>query len=89
MIDMDVLLQAHMAHMQITIDYTKASTGEAVTHTGGIYEIRGDRMFLWDTTLNDTIRQFIIGGITRLEVLAMPFTPTQGWPYKLNGTIIP
>ena len=95
-IDMDALAQAVRAKKQVVLTYQKKDkatglqTGAIVTHTGGIYEIKVDgSIWLWDTTLNDTIRQFKPEGILNYEVLATDFLPTQSWPIKVLGEIIP
>jgi hypothetical protein len=94
MIDPNVLVTALQGHLIVTLTYQKKTTGETVTHTGGLYEINsadpsGAVVWLWDTSLNDHIRKFLIGNIIDVQVLQEAFVPTQGWPFKLNGQIIP
>lgn len=94
MIDSNVLVMALQNHKQVTLTYTKATTGEVVIHTGGIYEIGvnkagNDVVWLWDTQANDHIRQFLIGNIDNLQVLDADFTDMFGWGFKLNGSMIP
>jgi hypothetical protein len=84
----DAMIKALQNKLQVTINYTKKSTGEAVTHTGGIQEIDGNILWLWDTSLNDHIRKFLLENITGIQVLDVPFFPTGGFPLKLNGEIL-
>lgn len=91
--DMTVLIQAATNKLQVTITYTKKSTGEVVTHTGGIYEIGVNKSgapccWIWDTSRNDSIRQFLLENINSLQVLETPFFPPNAWPIKINGQII-
>ncbi len=91
--DLTPLVEALKAHKQITLTYTKGGTGEIVTHTGGIYEIGPNKkgnevLWLWDTALNDHIRQFLIGNIQSFQVLDLDFTDMFGFGFKLNGEII-
>jgi hypothetical protein len=93
--DVAPLYEACRAKLQVTISYMKETTGEFVTHTGGIYKIgenkKGNAAFwLWDVNLNDTIRQFLISNIDNLEVLSVPFIPPHPeWPIEIDGEIIP
>jgi hypothetical protein len=94
MVDANVLITALQNHFLVTLTYQKKTTGETVSHTGGIYEINnadvsGAVLWLWDTERNDNIRKFIIGNIIDVQVLQQQFTPPQPWPFKLNGQIIP
>lgn len=86
--DITPLIDACRNKLQVTLNYTKKTTGEMVVHTGGIYEIRDDRIWLWDTNENTNIRQFIIGNIDSFQVLNVPFFPPREWPIKINGEIV-
>lgn len=87
----DPLVEAMRNKLQVTLVYLKKTTGEIVTHTGGIYEINandptsGAVLWLWDTTTNDKIRKFLIGNIQSFQVLQTPFQTNGIWPLKLNG----
>jgi len=77
----------------VTLVYLKETTGETVTHTGGIYEIGPNKagkesLWLWDTELNDHIRNFLIENIDSFQVLDTDFNPPYPWPLKLNGEIV-
>ena len=92
--DVAPLYEACRAKLQITITYVKETTGEYVTHTGGIYKIGQNKkgnaaVWIWDVNVNDTIRQFLISNIENLEVLTFPFIPPQPWPIEIDGEIIP
>ena len=87
------LVEALQNKLQVTLIYDKKTTGEVVTHTGGIYEINdqdphGSTLWLWDTALNDRIRRFYLDRIVSFQVLDTPFMPPQPWPLKLNGQIL-
>ncbi len=91
--DIDALINAAQNKLQITLTYTKKTTGEVVSHTGGIYEIGVDDkgqqiLYLWDNTTNDHIRKFLVGNIISIQVLETPFFPPNPWPIKINGQII-
>ena len=91
--DMTALVQAATNKLQVTLTYTKKSTGEMVTHTGGIYEIGVNKagaqvLWLWDIIANDNIRQFLIANINSIQVLDTPFFPPNPWPIKIGGQII-
>jgi hypothetical protein len=91
--DLGPLYTACQNKLQVTISYTKETTGEFVSHTGGIYEIGANKkgndvVWIWDTALGDHIRQFLISNINELEVLATPFIPPEPYPIKINGEII-
>jgi hypothetical protein len=91
--DLSVLQQAAINKLQVTLNYTKETTGEVVVHTGGIYEIgvnkRGNPViWLWDVTTNDNIRQFLISNINSFQVLDIPFFPPHPWPIKIDGQIV-
>jgi|GEM_PF-3131064 hypothetical protein len=92
--DIQPLVVALQNKLQVTLTYQKKTTGEIVTHTGGIYEIGPHKktgvstLWLWDTALNDHIRDFIIDNIQSFQVLQTPFQPNGIWPLKLNGEVI-
>jgi len=86
--DIVPLVEACRGKLQINIDYTKKTTGETVHHQGGIYEIDGNILWLWDTNLNDNIRKFLIENINSFEVLNVAFFPPQPFPIKINGEIV-
>jgi len=90
--DTTPLVEALKAHKQITLTYAKEN-GEIVTHTGGITEIGPNKkgnevLWLWDTTLNDHIRQFLFGGIQSFQVLDTEYVDMFGWGFKLNGQLL-
>lgn len=85
--DLTPLIEAATNKLQIILDYTKTN-GEVVTHQGGIYEIRDNYLWLWDTNLNDNIRKFIISNINSYQILDIAFFPPQPWPIKINGDIV-
>ena len=93
--DIQPLITALQNHLQITLTYLKATTSEIVVHTGGIQEIGPHSvtgkatLWLWDSSLNDHIRNFIIDNIQSFEVLQLPYQPNPAWPLKLNGEVIP
>ena len=92
-LDMDALVQATQNKLQVTFTYTKKSTGETVVHTGGVYEIGVNKagascVWMWDVTTNDQIRQLLIENIISIQVLSIPFIPSNPWPIKINGQII-
>ncbi len=89
MVDVTILEQAAVNKLQITITYMKES-GEVVSHTGGIYEIGPNKkgapsFWLWDTEVNDHIRNFLLDNIQNVQVLDIPFIPPQPYPIKING----
>jgi hypothetical protein len=89
-VPIEPLLDALRNKLQVTLTYTKKTTGETVTHTGGIYEINsadksGPVLWLWDTTTNDNIRKFLLGNIVNVQVLATPFQTNGMWPLKIDG----
>ncbi len=92
--DTTPLITALQNKLQVTLTYLKESSGEVVTHTGGIQEIGPHSttgratLWLWDTSLNDHIRNFVIDNIQAVQVLQLPYIPTQPWPFKLNGAVI-
>ena len=93
MVELEPLVLALQSHMQVTLQYTKES-GEVVTHTGGITEIGTNKkgnacLWLYDTTANDHIRNFLLDRIVSFQVLDVPYTDMFGWGFKLNGQIIP
>ena len=93
MIDEQALATALTNKLQVTIIYQKASTGEIVTHTGGLYEIGVNKkgnpcLWLWDTSTNDAIRNFLLANIQELQVLDIPFQTNGAWPLKINGQIV-
>ncbi len=88
MVDVTPLYEACRGKLQVTLDYMKKD-GTFVQHTGGIYELRGDRLWLWDTTTNDSIRQFIMGNITNFQILDLPFLPMNPeWGIKIDGMLV-
>jgi hypothetical protein len=92
-LDIDALAAATQNKLQVTLTYTKKATGETVVHTGGVYEIGVNKsgapcVWLWDTSLNDNIRQFLTENIISLQVLDIPFSPPQPYPIKINGQIV-
>lgn len=92
-INVDVLVNALTSRMQVTLTYQKKTTGEVVTHTGGIYEIGVNKagnpcLWLWDTSKNDHIRDFLLSNIVSCIPLQIPFQPDPQFPLKLNGEII-
>jgi hypothetical protein len=87
------LEQALMNKLQVTITYTKEKTGEVKIHTGGITKIGVNKagkpaLWLWDTSLQDNIRQMLLSNINSFQVLDTPFVVPNGWPLELNGQII-
>lgn len=86
--DLTPLIEACRNKLQVTLNYTKKTTGEMVVHTGGIYEIRDNLLWLWDTTSNDNIRKFLIENIDSFQVLDALFFPPNPWPIKINGEIV-
>lgn len=93
MVERDPLVEALIHKKIVTLEYTKATTGEIVSHTGGIYEIgtnkKGDNcLWLWDTNSNDTIRQFLLSNIESYQILDADFMPPNPWPLKLDGSEI-
>lgn len=86
--DIGPLEEACKNKLQVVLNYTKKTTGENVQHQGGIYEINGDILWLWDTNLNDNIRKFLIENINSFEVLNISFFPPQQFPIKINGEIV-
>lgn len=92
MIDINPLIEAARNKLQVTINYTKQN-GEFVSHTGGIYEIGNnskgnDVVWLWDTMVNDHIRQFLVGNINSFSVLSAPFMPPQPYPIIIYGETV-
>jgi len=75
----------------VEISYTKETTGETVTHTIGIYEIRTEegKMWGWDVNLNDHIRVFIINNINSMQLTDNDFIPPEPWDVKIDGEVIP
>ncbi|MFA5397485.1 MAG: hypothetical protein WC346_15860 [Methanogenium sp.] len=92
--DIQPLVVALTNKLQVTLVYQKKKTGEIVTHTGGIYEIGPHKktgvytLWLWDTSLNDHIRDFIVDNIQSFQVLEIPFVPNGLFPLKYNGEIV-
>ena len=92
-VNVDELVVALRNSFQVTLVYQKKTTGETVTHTGGIQEIGVNKagnscLWLWDTSLNDHIRDFLLSNIVSYQVLNLPYISTTGFPLKLNGEII-
>lgn len=88
--DLGPLEEATKARKLVTLQYSKKTTGENVTHTGGVYEIGVNKagnpcVWLWDTILNDHIRNFLISNIENFQVLDQDFIPPQPYPIKING----
>lgn len=92
--DLTPLIEAATNEFLVTLNYTKKTTGEFVTHTGGIYEIGPDKntgatvIWLWDTEKNDTIRKFLPENVVSFQVLGIKFFRPQPWPIKINGAIV-
>ena len=89
MIDVAPLFEACRGKLQVTLEYTKKD-GTYVQHTGGIYEIRSNegKLWLWDTTVNDHIRVFIMDSIQNFQILDAPFFPPQPFPIKIDEEIV-
>ena len=87
MADLTALAEALRARKQVTLFYTKVD-GTSVTHTGGLYEVRADSVWLWDTQFNDNIRKFLPGSIVSFQVLDADFIPPYPWPIKLFGEVV-
>ena len=88
------LLAAIRERKIVDLTYTKKSTGELVYHTGGIQEVGTNKagnevIWLWDTTSNDHIRQFLIDNIMSYTVTEMDYVVTNGWAIKIYGEEIP
>jgi len=88
--DREPLVEALLHKKIVSLEYTKATTGEIVSHTGGIYEIGTNKkgescLWLWDINSNDTIRQFLLGNIIGYQILDTDFMPPNPWPLKLDG----
>ncbi len=86
----EALIAATRARKIVDLTYTKKSTGELVYHTGGIQEIGSNKagnevIWLWDTTANDHIRQFLVDNIMSYVVTDADYIVTNGWPIKLYG----
>jgi hypothetical protein len=92
--DTTPLTTALQNRLQVTLTYQKEKDGSVVVHTGGIQEIGPHpktgraTLWLWDTSLQDHIRNFIIDNIQAVQVLNVPYQPNPAWPLKLNGEII-
>lgn len=89
---MEPLVEALRAHKCITLEYLKEN-GEQVQHSGGITEIgvnkKGNQaLWLFDTYLNDHIRQFLISNIQSFQVLDREYIDSFGWGFKLNGMLL-
>jgi len=92
--DVQALMEAAMARLQVSIMYQKVSGDMGVvSHTGGVVEINSDTGFLWlwDTSLNDHIRRFYMSQILSLQVFQIPFDymSAGGYPLKINGATMP
>lgn len=92
-VNVDELVNALRNRMQVTLTYQKKTTGQIVTHTGGIYEIGANKvgnpcLWLWDTSTNDHIRDFLLSNIISYQVLQLSFQPSPEFPLKLNGEIL-
>lgn len=92
--DVQALMEAAMARLQVSITYQKVSGDMAmVIHTGGVVEINSDTGFLWlwDTQQNDHIRRFYLSQILSLQVLQLAFDNASagGFPLKINGQEMP
>ena len=83
---MDALYKACQNKLQVVVNYMKKTTGEFVTHTGGVQEINSGEgiIWLWDTQRNDSIRKFYIANIQGIEVLNIPYVG-NGYPIKIDG----
>jgi len=86
--DITPLIEATKNRKQVTFTYEKKTTGDTVTHTGGIYEIRGDSLWMWDINSNDSIRRLYLSNIFDFQVLDATFFPPQPWPIKIEGEIV-
>lgn len=87
--DLTPLIEACRNKLQIALtSYTKKDGSVVMDHVGGIYEIRGDELWIWDTNRNDTIRKFFISSINDFQVLDIPFSPPHAWPIKIEGEIV-
>ena len=89
----DAIATAIRSKLQVTLTYQKKTTGEIVQHIGGVYEIGPNKsgetvIWLWDTSRNDTIRQFLPDNIIDFQVLDIPFQTNGMWPLKINGDIV-
>lgn len=92
MIDMEPVIVALRNKLQVILTYVKKN-GETVVHTGGMYEIGVNKagnevIWLWDTALNDHIRQFLVVNVTAIQVLDISFFPPQPYPIKLDGEVV-
>ncbi len=94
MVELQPLIDAAVALLQVSMTYTKKS-GEVTVRTIGIYEIgpsekHGGQMVVWgwDLEKNDTIRAFLFENINSFQVLAVPFVRPNPWPIKINGEIV-
>lgn len=92
--DVQALMQAAMARLQVSIMYQKVSGDMSmVSHAGGVVEINSETGFLWlwDTSTNDHIRRFYLQQILSLQVMQTPFDNMSagGFPLKINGAIMP
>lgn len=94
-VELQPLIDAAIAELQVSITYTKKSTGEVTIRTIGIYEIgpsekHGGQEVIWgwDLEKNDTIRAFLFEYISSYQVLDVPFVRPQPWPIKVNGEIV-
>jgi len=95
MVEVQPLIDAAVAQLQVSMTYTKKSTGEVTQRTIGIYEIgpsdkHGGQEVVWgwDLEKNDTIRAFLFEYIGSYQVLDAPFSRPQPWPIKINGEIV-
>ena len=87
------LIRATRERKIVDLTYTKKSDGSTVYHTGGIQEIGTNKagnevIWLWDTSTNDHIRQFLVDNIMGFIVTEMDYVPTNGWDIKLYGEIV-
>lgn len=93
-ISLEAMVTACQNKLQVTITYTKKTTGETKVYTGGIQEIGGVNkagqpcIWFWDVSRNDTIRDFLLDNIQSIQVLDIPYINTTGFPIKINGVEI-
>lgn len=90
MVDEEIIKEVILNRKIVTFTYTKKTTGEIVTHTGGIYELGNNKqlnrvIWLWDTTTNDHIRQFLVENIGDFQVLDTTFEPNPAFGLKIDG----
>ena len=93
-ISTEAMVTACQNKLQVTITYTKKTTGEVKVYTGGIQEIGGVNkagqpcLWFWDLSTNDHIRDFLLSNINSIQVLDTPYVNMSGFPIKINGVEI-